>query len=347
MRFENETPFPAVAWENQDADGSWHVTTVARVTYRFHPTDEHHATLVLDSDQGELFGEDVFWGEMGQSSLRYEGDYVPFKPMTDVIVNGHAYLPEYTPKRTCRVTVLDPNGKPLAEVALEVRAPDPTRGSPMALPIRYEYARGGGYPLPTEDDPYGYRVLDRYNPVGLGMWDDETPESYRGSPLILFADAARNAEPYPAGLGAIFRAWESRITLAGTYDDDWIEHQHPLPPFDADPRFNQAAHPLLQIDPYLPRYSRIRLEGFWGIEAPLEVEIPDPVFFNEQYVPGAPRHMEPMPIDTVIIDLPSGSLLEARVFISYRNRLPRNDAAIHTACYLLSHDLIEDEEAAS
>lgn len=72
--------------------------------------------------------------------------------------------------------------------------------------------------------------------------------------------------PYaPAGYGFIGRPWTPRIALAGTYDDQWVENQHPYPPQDMDYGYWNGAPKDQQIEFFYPN-TRVEL---WNL-TPLE-----------------------------------------------------------------------------
>ena len=71
--------------------------------------------------------------------------------------------------------------------------------------------------------------------------------------------------PYqPAGFGFVGRSWSPRIALAGTYDDKWVEEQHPYPPHDIDYAYWNAAPKDQQIEFFHPQ-ARIEL---WNLTKP-------------------------------------------------------------------------------
>jgi len=71
--------------------------------------------------------------------------------------------------------------------------------------------------------------------------------------------------PYqPAGFGFIGRSWSPRIALAGTYDEKWVEEQHPYPPHDLDYGYWNGAPKDQQIDFFYPN-SRLEL---WNLTPP-------------------------------------------------------------------------------
>jgi hypothetical protein len=344
MVFENYTPFPAIGWENVDAKNHWHITTMARVRYIPVPDAEGRCALKLHTEQGELFFEESFYGVMGQSSVRYENDLVTFKPTTDIIVHANAYIPKHRSYIEPVASVLDADGAMYHQCKLHVRSPYDLSDHPVAVPLRYEYARGGGYPLPTEEDPYNYETLDPYNPIGKGVYDAHTPVEQREEPYITFSDPDLEAAPYPAGFGVIYKAWKSRLMYAGTYDEQWLREQHPLPPHEYDYRFNQAANPAMQLERYLDLNDTIVLEHL-SLQYPrLQFDLSDLVLFSQQHTPQNRQHFDAMHLDTLIIDMESSDPEEWSLYASYRSFVPRHPAYQKVSCHMITQNLLAGED---
>jgi len=342
MLFENHTPFPAIAWENVDASNHWHITTVARVKYALIPSEEGYR-LQLFPDQGELFGEDMFYGTMGQSSIQYESDFVTYKPVTDIIVNAKAYLPSYATETQCQVEILDASKHLLRRVTVNVKSPYEKSKEPRQIALRYEDTYGGGYATPTEDDPYDYHTLDEYNPIGVGKHDKNTSKEKNRKPLIEFAEERFRQEPYPAGFGIINRAWKSRLAFAGTYDDDWLKNQHPLSPYNFKYKYNQAANPALQLDGYLDIHAKIALTNLTGAKERLIFRIPDVILFNEQHTQSTHRKLNTMHIDTILVDIENEDKKQWAVYISYRSFVKKEDGYKSISCHFLTKELLKEE----
>lgn len=135
--------------------------------------------------------------------------------------------------------------------------PEPIR----SLPLRYEYAYGGTHKIHAQDEaaprikpenhlpahainqeeknPALAHTVCNANPLGLGLaeqWYVQTSQCKQiAAPQIALLDdpAPVFGEPYPVrGLGAITRAWQPRLPLAGTYNQRWVNERHPYLPFD-------------------------------------------------------------------------------------------------------------------
>lgn len=68
----------------------------------------------------------------------------------------------------------------------------------------------------------------------------------------------------PAGFGFVGRSWLPRISYAGTYDQKWLDEQHPYPPFDMDYRYWNGAPEDQQIERFNP-VSKLEL---WNLTHP-------------------------------------------------------------------------------
>lgn len=195
--------------------------------------------------------------------MRFESDFVAYKPRTDLIVNATAYSPDGAPRQRwlCALRVSGSDGAVLLQKALQVhserawqrglRGWSLSPASPCnAVPIRYELAYGGALHGPPGGDgnPGPWLAFCDRNPLGRGLLHRDCKAREVPAPRI--EDPARPmSDPrqpsVPEGFGAIHRAWQPRLALAGTYDEAWLARKHPLPPDDFDPRHNNGAHPDL------------------------------------------------------------------------------------------------------
>lgn len=144
------------------------------------------------------------------------------------------------------------------------------------VPKKYRLtpAQAAGHPdqaAPPEQRAIAHEANEA-NPLGRGFtqaWFVAAKRSKRlAAPQIERAGAAISARQFwralrskpaapkptdplaPAGLGAIGRAWLPRRTLAGTYDQRWLDERHPWLPHDFDFAYWNCA-PADQQLPYL------------------------------------------------------------------------------------------------
>ncbi|AVR94357.1 DUF2169 family type VI secretion system accessory protein [Pseudoduganella armeniaca] len=162
-----------------------------------------------------------------------------------------------------------------------------------SVPLRYEYAYGGENKiLVTERSahrvPNDRRLPDRvpqrgtpealaareavahtvcpYNPIGRGFAEDwyvkATLARSLPAPQIEALDEPVmkfGREYAPCGLGLVGRAWKSRLPLAGTFDDKWLEQRHPYLPADFDFAYWNGAPADQQVVPHLDGDETISL----------------------------------------------------------------------------------------
>lgn len=243
----NKTPFAVGKAWGRDING-WHQWIVAvKATYRINTEGE---PLLAEEQPPPLLAPEYF-GEPGQSSLKYEADLIPSKPGTDILVNGTAYSPGGKPC-TEFVTALKINGKQKAIKVLGERrweqglmgwkasSPKPV----TSVPVRYEKAYGG---FDNHDPNPKKQHWDPRNPVGLGIHNSQ--QIKEGDPLHQLEHLHGTPEKAgPAGFGAIDSYWSPRRELTGTYDRAWQEQRHPLLPLDWNPRCLHCAPQDQQTD---------------------------------------------------------------------------------------------------
>ena len=221
---------------------------------------------------------DVYNGEPGKSSLKWEGQGVCTRPGTDVYVSGHAWAPR---------------GKKVGQVPVSVRVGTCQRIAVVFGDRRWNYGLIGrrfSAPVPFEKIPLIYErcfggfiegtrgkkaeAIDR-NPVGRGIYtqpkDQLLPNIEDPNHLI----SGPKQMPLPQGFGPIARGWTPRRSLAGTYDQTWINRRAPLWPLDLDPRFFLAASPGLYAVPYLRGGEEVTLIGVHP-DGPIRFRLPQP-----------------------------------------------------------------------
>jgi len=232
---------------------------------------------------------DVYFGEPGVSSPRYEAEVALEKPFVDVLVNATAYVPGGGTARNVEVAL------ELADIRKQLlilgdRSSLVSTPRPFSkMPIIYERAFGG-------TDPDG-KYADQRNLIGVG---------FRGAPptSLDVATSLPNIEypqspNQPAGFGGIARGWQPRISFAGTFDESWLSERWPLLPHDYDSRHNQTA-PTDQQSRILKGGEEVRLtnltpDGFWAFRLP-RLNIPVWMFYPTREVQAELR------LDTILIE---------------------------------------------
>src|ERR1700730_13804797 len=86
----NTTGFPAELFVSTDKNGQKRCVVVVNATFDVSPDGECQAA----DEQAPFVHCDEHYGEPGESSVRYECDFVPVKSRADVLVNGEAVVPD-------------------------------------------------------------------------------------------------------------------------------------------------------------------------------------------------------------------------------------------------------------
>jgi hypothetical protein len=211
----------------------------------------------LAEDQVELVEADIFTGEPGYSSTRYETDYVPVKPRCDVLLNGSAHAPNGRPSSRVSVSLQVGSVAKSFEVVGDrvwvsaLIGAVPSQPEPFTTrPISYDRAFGGVDA--AHPDPAKHRFYE-YNHAGVGFHQETGREFLEGTPLPNTEETGRpvgtpRGSYRPMAFGPIGRAWQPRVKRAGTYDQNWIDNIFPFLPPDFDELYYQAAPPDQQMD---------------------------------------------------------------------------------------------------
>jgi hypothetical protein len=316
VSIENRTPFEGATHVQIDGDGQEVLLVILSATF----AARQDGSLELAPEQVPVCFGDEFLGEPGRSSVHLEADVALIKPKVDIVVAGAAYAPM---------------GRPVAEVLVSLRAKhisktlrvtgDRTvsalsvgRAQPFVrMPVVYERAFGG-----TTDTGDVYTA----NPVGVGYKGAMPldPSIAIQAPNVEYPDrgpaGGGNGLP-PAGFGVIARHWSSRVKYAGTYDQDWIDSQWPLPPKDFSPLFNQFAPADQQVESVAggDTFELVNLtsSGLWRFRLP-RLDFPLRLIFENRVEEKEVR------IDTVLIDAEERKVtLKARLATTHVRNSPR------------------------
>jgi hypothetical protein len=232
---EPESRGARIVLPGQAPDGSYVLSVLVKRTFDVVPGGE----CVPAAEDRPLLPADVFWDDPMNSSVRYESDFVPFKPATDVVLNGAAHAPGGVPTASCTVSLqvgewrkaITVTGDRVARY-VHGGAPAFTDPAPFrSLELRYERAYGGTDVYSDLKVPYPYPR----NPLGRGFVVRNTPQSVDNlalpnleDPLALLTPAglcleeyaAWETRPLPAGFGWFPRTWLPRALLAGILPAD-------------------------------------------------------------------------------------------------------------------------------
>lgn len=262
----------------------------------------------LAERQRPLVYADEHHGEPGTTSIRYECDFARVKPLTDVLVHGHAVAPGGRPTERMLVR-LELHGRRKDVLVVGDRCWERgllglSASSPIPftrMPLVYERAFGGSDHSHPDSRHQGAELR---NPVGRGFRKSPRAADAIGAPLPNLEEPRQplsqwNEPSVPTGFGMVGRGWQPRIAYAGTYDQRWLDEDFPFLPRDFDTRYFQSA-PEDQQFPRLRGGEVLRClgmteAGMWRVTLP-HVEFPLAFRFED-------RRVEPEPqLDTVLLD---------------------------------------------
>lgn len=257
LQLANTTPFAAILSLLPDADGIDTVFVVVKATFTLGPQ------ITVAAEQLPVLAADAFWGEPGESSLRYAAELHLAKPATDIALVGSAHAPQGRPVDQMDTLV----SVGAVRKAVRVVAERPWTGSAMGsakgparpfttMPLVYERAFGGVHVI---DEAKGKVMAVQENPVGAGFRARQRRQELKGQLAPCLLDP--RDEERPAGYGFIAPSWKPRLDFAGTYDEAWERRRAPFLPEDFDARFFNAAHPDLIADGYLVGGEEVNLVG--------------------------------------------------------------------------------------
>lgn len=197
---------------------------------------------------------DVYWTEPGKSSIKYASDLHTGKPATDIIMLGHACVPEKKEATQFDVSLTVGQVHKTVRVFGDRQWQDGkiTRPAPFrTMAMVYEKAYGGVHFANGQ-----IADAETRNPVGRGFAGTRKPEEMNGVPLPNLEDPKQlirdiTDQPTPAVFGFCAPNWQPRASFAGTYDDAWQKTRAPYLPVDFNSRFLNMASPDLIFPGYL------------------------------------------------------------------------------------------------
>jgi hypothetical protein len=296
----------------------------------------------------EAWGDEYSPGENMQRALKREGDFVLFKPSTDVYLAGCAHTPNDKPLAQWLATLKV--GAIKKELLLSGRrqferkwgtwmrtAPEPV----SALELDARHAFGGCFTTQTAEGEEE-QVYRADNPAGcgwlpgVGAWGSLSKEGRRAIQAHILQiktlpapqienPAQEAAHPHSNGVSAGFGPlpqWrKERTRYAGTYDAKWRKERYPRLPKDFDLRFYQAAPPDQICKGYLKGDEAIELTGM-TVEGQQAMRLPGLEVAAVMMLASGKKELVQLPLDTVAFDLDRRQAL-----LTWRLAMAQTDAA--------------------
>ena len=332
---ENRTGVPHFWFEQTGADGERLDVLVVRGTFAFGVNGE---SMTLADDQQPIAFGDIYSGPADTDPLRAivaeDGDLLPYKAGTDVLIAGHALAPSGVAKSSWQASVS------IGPVNKTLRLHGPRQfykrffgwrlgpGEPVArVPLDYRLAYGGCIDVPAAltADGSADSIKHPGNPAGCGWLP--RPHAYRHLPKSarkhvdewikaqtvlpapqIEAPAAPVRHPHQKlatqGFSAIARWWEPRLSRQGTYDDQWRMTRYPTLPKDFDSRYYQSAAADLVCSPHLIGNELVLLTGLLSDNR--EMRLPGWRVISVVTRASGESTVSVLILDTVRLDLDSG-----------------------------------------
>jgi hypothetical protein len=267
LQLSNTSPFAARIFGLPDQEGVDTMYVVVKATFRL-----VSGGVVIEEDEPKpVVLADEYWGEPGESSLKYASEVHLLKQGTDVMVVGQACAPGDKPVTHVDVSVGIADRMKHARVQGDrywtegLGGMRPSKPKPFVrMPVVYERAYGGRHVLDVEK---GTLVEEPRNPVGCGFLGKRSGKQLLGHPVPSVEDLQRpigllGERSVPVGFGAIAPWWEPRRSRVGTYDEAWKETQAPYLPRDFDARFFNVATEELVVPRGLVGGEAVAVLGF-------------------------------------------------------------------------------------
>jgi hypothetical protein len=236
-----------------DPSGAERLVVVVKGTFTLPASGEESK---LAGQQVPLTDADSFTGKPGLSAVTAEADWAPQKPRCDILLNGSAYAPGGKPVERVRVGIKVGKWQKIFTVVGDRvwrggRSPRASSPEPFELmPISYDNAFGGVDNF--HPDPAQHRAY-LPNPVGCGYHRLLKRQFVDNTPLPNTEESKApvttpDGDYRPMAFGPIGRSFLPRRTLAGTYDQNWIDNVFPFLPTDFSPAYFQAAPEDQQVE---------------------------------------------------------------------------------------------------
>ncbi|MFT5717160.1 MAG: hypothetical protein ACI9T7_001346 [Oleiphilaceae bacterium] len=305
LQLDNKTPFDSQIMLTTNPKGADVVVLAVKGTFTLLPN------VAMAAEQIPLKMEDEHLDDPALSSLRYASEMLLPKPGSDVILNGHAYVPEGQ-----KASVIDTRLS-IGDVSKTVRVFGDRlwlHGGQSApalfdeMPLIYENAFGGLHHYQA-DKPVGPDSAIAFftNPLGKGFIGKRKNKEMIGEKLPNLEDPrflirTPQDQPTPMNYGYIPAAWSPRKDYAGTYDEHWTKTRAPFLPLDFDERFFLGGSTGLSFERRTFMGGEpVRLINLMKEEEDIQFNLPD-CPLDTQFKFNGQWNESPAAIETIIIE---------------------------------------------
>ncbi|MFV9616371.1 MAG: DUF2169 family type VI secretion system accessory protein [Gammaproteobacteria bacterium] len=259
LQLKNNTPFESslAIFPNQHGIDTLYI--IVKATFNI------GQQWTLADEQKPPQGEDEYWGDdPATSSIKNASDIHIGKPATDIIMTGLACAHEKRKVSQMDVSLSVGHVNKAIRVFGDrqwINGAISTAKPFSSMPLIYEKAFGGIH----QNDGKIVAGEDR-NPVGCGFSGKRKAKEMDGQPVPNLEDPRQLLQKAgdivtPAGFGFISPNWQTRLSYAGTYDENWQKTQAPYLPKDFDLRFFNMAHPELIYPGFLAGGEPVHIKG--------------------------------------------------------------------------------------
>jgi hypothetical protein len=355
----NHTPFWSQYFQTVDSAGEVFHTVVTRVSYDMASVarGEQGGVLAYCAEQSELAMGDEFADpeQPNASEPLGESDFCAHKPKCDVLVVNAASRPPLSAWQRTVGRLSNPQALPAEarwSCGVSLHYQDETgqlrqwhKAMAVTGPRSSALLGGVGDPKAAHEVHLGWAKAfggpgDERNPLGVGHASSKSErQPQQELPGKPYGGGLLQRHYPPVHLGPMGKAWLPRRSLAGTYDNAWLEQQWPLPPADLDDGFwncapadQQVAYPepgaqitLVNLWPPTPEGQRPPPpepgQEVWRARLPLHQLFVLPLFRAMNIAGGLVTKAPTLPcrLDTLRIDLEA-----QRVEATYRCRVPQS-----------------------
>ena len=241
---------------------------------------------------------DEYNGEPADSSLKSTSDFHIGKVATDILIYGLACSPKQQPVTQMNIGMEVGSLRKTLRVFGDRVWKDGQISSAnpfVNMPVIYERAFGGQDVIDNR-----IRAAEQRNPVGKSFVGRKSESEFNNQPLpnIEYPNQLMTSLgdiPAPAGFGPIAPNWQPRVSMAGTYDQNWQTNRAPYLPNDFNQRFLNVA-PSDQIYPgFLQGGEPVKIVGMHP-EGDFQFNLPAVKLVNSVSIKGkdlsSPFNME-------------------------------------------------------